>query len=91
MDPYRAVPGAGTWHQMEPEGPNPSGVLVLGLNPGLQHILRLRVLDLGQDGWAVVCFQFSMPFCHLRQWAISHVLSGWFWMFAMVCQLGVQG
>eukprot|EP00435_Cladocopium_sp_Y103_P004290 s4058_g1.t1 len=29
-------------------GPGPSGVLVLGLNPGLQHILRLRVLDLGQ-------------------------------------------
>ena len=25
------------------------GVLVLGLNPGLQHILRLRALDLGQD------------------------------------------
>lgn len=56
MAPYRAVPGAGTWHQMELEGPNPSGVLVLGLNPGLQHILRLRVLDLGQDR-CVICFQ----------------------------------
>ena len=31
-------------------GPSsPSGLLVLGLNPGLQTILRLRALDLGQD------------------------------------------
>lgn len=29
------------------ESSEPS-ILVLGLNPGLQHILRLRALDLGQ-------------------------------------------
>ena len=61
MAPYGAVPGAGTWQQMEPEGPNPSGVLVLGLNPGLQHILRLRALDLGQDGCVVFGFDALLP------------------------------
>eukprot|EP00439_Symbiodinium_sp_Y106_P068057 s1772_g11.t1 len=30
------------------EPPSPAGLLVLGLNPGLQTILRLRDLDLGQ-------------------------------------------
>eukprot|EP00438_Fugacium_kawagutii_P001688 Skav202602 [mRNA] locus=scaffold2348:124079:124976:+ [translate_table: standard] len=30
------------------------GLLVLGLNPGLQHILRLRALDLGQVNRAEV-------------------------------------
>ena len=32
------------------EPPSPAGLLVLGLNPGLQTILRLRDLDLGQEG-----------------------------------------
>ena len=37
------------WHMERERELSPVGILVLGLNPGLQHILRLRVLDLGQD------------------------------------------